>query len=406
MKKLLVSSLITLSAGLAFAGNGSSGGGNIYGNQFNPWFLHNTKTVSYCLEVAPEFSDISEDKIASMVDEAFGYWARTFSRTTFREYIDEVSGVNLRLGTQNFVREMACAATTDIKFQFGFLSEDQKESWPGYRQLLAGAFRTSYDEVHLRGRGVIYIAPERGALRPRSRTLHPKPWSYGTHNALRFTLIHELGHVFGLQDDHFSSWNLMSSRIVENVTRKDEVEDSRDWNVKSIPSPFGCNNDLEAELYYEVETWKPDPFKFNKNSGARPSLTSARQIPEGLAKILGLPEDYTLHIQTIKQLMNISFEGRDYAKINFTQSRGGEINADEAISLYLTNNQTVFQGIAPESYDIAHEMYSSTRLTRVTDVVLELSNGYQLPVFVNFDQRCWPEIGTVYDGKVVFNIFL
>ncbi len=406
MKKFLVSSLLSLSTGLAYGGNGSSGGGNIYGNQLNPWFLSNTKSVTYCLEVAPGFSDISEEKLASMVDEAFGYWARTFSGTTPYEYIGEVSGLDLRLATQTFVRDAACSSTTDIKFQFGYLSEDQKVSWPNYRQLIAGAFRTSYDEVRLRGKGIIYIAPERGPLRPRSRTLHAKPWSYGTHNALRFTLTHEIGHVFGLQDDHYSSsFNLMSSRFVEKVTRIEQVEAHEDREVKSIPSPFGCNNDFEAELGYEVETGTVGSGEVSKNSAGRPPLASDGRIPEGLAKILGLPKDYILRFKTIKKQMSITFEGREYAKINFTPSVTGEIQSDEAISIYLTTKQAVFQGIAPESYDIAHEIYFSVRQTRASNVVLELSNGYQLPVFVNFDQRCWPEIGTVYEGEVVFSIF-
>jgi guanylate kinase len=61
-----------------------------------------------------------------------------------------------------------CNNSADLKFQLGFLTEDQKKEITNYKQLLGVAYRTSYDQVNLKGQGFIYIAPEKGPNRPLS----------------------------------------------------------------------------------------------------------------------------------------------------------------------------------------------------------------------------------------------
>jgi hypothetical protein len=389
MKKWLTSCFLSIMTTLSYAGNGSSGGGNIYGDQLNPWYLSNTESVTYCLEVAPEFSDIPEEKLGPMIDEALGYWKRTFSRNEAMWEIGDTKA-DLRLGTQSFVRQEACAPETDIRFQFGFLTEGQRAAWPGHRQLIAGAFRTSYDEVRLRAKGVIYVAPEQGPLRPRSRKLHAKPWSFGNHGALRLTLIHELGHVFGLQDDHYSGYGLMSARFVERNAERESVEAVSERYVSAVPSPLGCNEHLDAEFDVISEL----------------ALNPGRTVPgivqkaeTGIEEVLGLPESYEMHVVTRNRETKFYLFGKEFAKIVYPLWEPFLGDTEEAISLYLSENQKVFPGIAPDDFDVAHMMYSTQRSGRIEGVVLELATGLRLPAFVNFDQRCYPEVAVTYEGK-------
>jgi hypothetical protein len=218
MKKWLLSlMLISFSS---FGGNGSSGGGNIFGDQINPWFFQNTTDVTYCLELDDNFSLLSRETVLANINQAFNFWKKKFANV-------KAPGVGLdpmpQVATQNFIYE-ACSPKTDIRFQMGHLTSDQQKKFNNIDQIIGMAFRESYDQKNMHGKGYIYIAPERGSLRPSSLAFADRPWSSqeGKESPLLLALAHEIGHVFGLQDDHTSldSFDLMSSHFVENITQE------------------------------------------------------------------------------------------------------------------------------------------------------------------------------------------
>jgi len=393
MKKWLLSLMfISLSA---FAGNGSSGGGNIFGDQLNPWFLQNTKTVNYCVEIAPEFSSIPKTRILEIISKSFAYWKKTF--TNYSGNFEGDFPFTVNLGSQEFILNEACTEATDLKFQLGFLTADQKKEITNYRQLLGLAYRTSYDEANLRAKGFIYIAPETGVSRPLSPNLHQAPWSFGKNIGFELILTHEMGHIFGLQDDHYSSGGLMSAKFADLVTSKSAIRYVNSVPAKDIPSPFGCNAGFEGDHEFEflgVEIpGDIDP-------------THSALMSDDLRTMLGLPKNYKARFQTVKGLMTIKVEGKKFGHIKLSDF--GEISgsrADTAISVYLTKKQKVFTNLPNIAFNTHLDIYHVVKSISRKGEELKLVDGKSLSVFVQYDQSCIPSVGMIHDDEVHFDIF-
>jgi len=167
------------------AGNSSAGGGVISKYANNPWFLNaNTTKIKYCIK-----SDIfpySDAELDHFVQKGFAFWQA------------QIAGGDsqARIGAQTFVA--SCDGDVDIQFQFGFLTPEQKQAIPDYRDFLSFANRTAYDKVTLRGKGYIYVAPETGPDRPDADYILPNQWTFCQGCVLEESIKHELGHVFGV----------------------------------------------------------------------------------------------------------------------------------------------------------------------------------------------------------------
>lgn len=378
----------------SFAGNGSSGGGNIFGDQLNPWFMQNTKSVNYCVEIAPEFSSIPKTRILESINKSFAYWKRTFAQGS--DTLGQGFPLEIALGTQEFILNESCSDDIDLKFQLGFLTDDQKKELPNYRQLLGLAYRTSYDEVNLRAKGFIYIAPESGAFRPLSPNLHQIPWSFGKNMGFDLVITHEMGHLFGLQDDHYSYSGLMSAKFVENITTKASIRYVNTTAAKEIPSPFGCNVRFEGD--HELE------FRSSDIPGSETKKITAGD--ENIRVMLGLPENFKARFQTVNGSMNIQIDDKDFGQIKineFGMISGSQ--SDPAITVYLTKKQRVFNSLPRIAYNTHLQIYDVLKsITRKGDE-LRLVNGKTLKVFIQYDQLCFPSVGMIYNDEVYFDIF-
>lgn len=225
-----VCGVLGLLASTAFAGNGSGGGGNAFGDQLNPWFLSNTPVAEYCVKVDPAFSRLSEQRVRDVVAAALDLWSKRMKHANV-QFASIHDGIFI--GPQQFLYSPLCRPATDVVFQMGFLTEEQKAWLPDHKQLIGYAYRTEYDKVQLRGKGLIYIAPEVGDMRPKAEGMHETPWSKDDGVALEWALLHELGHVYGLQDDFHAShsFQLMSANFVEQIVSRVTV----DLGVMSMP---------------------------------------------------------------------------------------------------------------------------------------------------------------------------
>lgn len=369
----------------AFAGNGSSGGGNIFGDQLNPWFIQNTKTVNYCVKISPEFSDIGEDRVVEIIEDSLKYWKDAFAdyETNYSTEMYE-EGVILKLGTQVFIRQAACDSKTDLTFQMGFLSEAQRKEI-NYKQLLGLAQRTAYDTVNLKAKGFIYIAPENGELRPLSPKLHPKPWSHKKNLVLKYSLIHEIGHIFGLQDDHYGNDHLMGAKIVETLTDKKRV-DFINTSTIGPPDFFGCDK---------------------QNTGSHEYSFSTTGEISSLETFLGMPVDGHIHIRSSKGTITIDEKKTNKnigtIKLESTNKMLGEIKP--AISIYLTKKQSVISKLPARFVDNHQPLYYKSIESGFKDEELNLANGNSIKVFVKFNGSCSPKIGGFFKGQVYFDLF-
>jgi hypothetical protein len=373
--------LMVLSSFSCFAqamGNGSSGGGNIFGDQLNPWFLQNTKSVNYCVEISPEFSELSKERVLTLISESFEFW-----KELFRNYSTAPSTLeDIQLGTQNF-NLTECDASTDIKFQMGVLEPEQKKNIQ-YKQLIGLARRTSYDPKNLKAKGFIYIAPERGELRPSSPKLYSKPWSYKKNAGLRETLKHEIGHIFGFQDDHYEISSMMSAHHVEDITTKGGLDSINDIAYKAS-SPLSWNEMLEGTV--------------------RMSITV--ETPSNLQIFLGLNHDYNVHLISQKNKLSVwdNKNKKELGYIIYNKSSDNFEKLDSpVVTLYLTPEQKVFSGLSKDDYYNAHRLYNKTIHARLKDQTLMMSNGNSLKVFIQFGDQGM-EIGTTFEDKTYFDVF-
>jgi hypothetical protein len=389
MKKWFLN-FILLSSLSAFAGNGSSGGGNIFGDQLNPWFLQNTNSVKYCVEVDPQFSKLNKAQIVQLIESSINYWKKTFANYSGNFQYDFVFKV--KLATQEFILT-DCDESTDLKFQMGFLTEEQKKELPNYRQLIGLAYRTHYDDVNLKGKGYIYIAPEAGPLRPNSTLMHQSPWSYGKNLGLEMLITHELGHVFGLQDDHYSFFGLMSAKFAEQITSKSNIIYMNSVSRKEIPSPLGCNSSFDGDHEVEIEYTHISGSKFNK-------------INPDIRTELGLPTKFKARFLSSNFLMKIFVDGKDFGQVQLQQY--GELSgglSDPAITVYLTKKQNVFQGLPNRAFNSHLLAYHLERDVTKKGEELKLIDGRSFKVFIKYDQSCMPSIGMLYQDEVHMDIF-
>jgi hypothetical protein len=198
---------------LVSAGGGwVGGGGELIKDGHNPWFLNSVKDVTYCVLLDQTNFGVNDEVVNRSIEKAIQFWKFEFSQATVPSY--ETWG-SLALATQNF-HKVECSESTDITFQFGVLNQEQSAYLRKPQDFAAITVRTNYDQKTLHGRGFVYVSPEKGPLAYNSEGVIGEAWSLQDSKLLDLTLIHELGHVFGLS--HMGNLGtLMSEGFVETI---------------------------------------------------------------------------------------------------------------------------------------------------------------------------------------------
>jgi len=238
MKKFLLLALTLLSASLGNAQGWVSSGGELFRDAKNPWFVRNTKQVTYCVQVDETSITASRESILSEVRSAFAYWQNEYSKAAG-------SGAgHFELGTQVFV-EVPCVSSKDlenpdIRFLFGYgsLSEEEIKYLKKPPQFIGVTVRTSYDPKLLRAKGFVYLSSDLGPQSYENKgTLVEKAWSRTM--LLKYALLHEVGHIFGVP--HLGS-GLMSEVFLNQVLNKNTAEFYEKSPVESFLRP---NEEIE-----------------------------------------------------------------------------------------------------------------------------------------------------------------
>ncbi|MFN7733487.1 MAG: hypothetical protein ACK5OB_16440 [Pirellula sp.] len=240
--KTLISIIATLPT-IALAGDWSSGGGAILRNANNPWFLENTKEVSYCIKFdTKSFSDLPTP-LPEIVETAFKYWKTQMSdlNATTNGYPiskdPKVDYVIIRVATQKFAYNAKCSGNEDITFQFGVLDSKQKKFFGKSSGIIGAAVRTDYDEVNLKGKGFVYITADKGSNQYEGDHLRPNAWHEGKSGLLFRAVVHELGHVFGLSH---GGEGIMAESYSESLLR-DRAVPAEYANGFELPNFFHFN---------------------------------------------------------------------------------------------------------------------------------------------------------------------
>jgi hypothetical protein len=210
---LLLLILVSASASASQGGGWHSSGGELFGDEKNPWFVSNTTEVKYCVKVDTASVNASPDTVRRLIADAFQYWKGEFSRSI------QLPKGHVAIATQNF-SEVDCAlkiADIDFLIGYGTLDSDQVGHLVDPSKYVGVTVRTDYDTVNLRGKGFVYIASDFGphsymTADLRKYTLLPDAWK--KEPLLFYAILHELGHVFGLP--HTGS-GLMSEVFLEQL---------------------------------------------------------------------------------------------------------------------------------------------------------------------------------------------
>lgn len=213
MRSLSLLALLVVLLGPGARGGGwSSGGGGLLKDAVNPWFLNNTKTVRYCIAIDENNFGVSVAAARTQLLKAIQFWKDDF-QSAMMQTLPRFGPV--KIATQDFA-EVACDQAPEIEFLFGILNQEQKVFLRDPAEFAAVAVRTHYDRVQLRARGFVYVSPVTGPLAYNPEGVIEAAWSHQDGQLLYLTLVHELGHVFGVSH-RGSLGDLMAEGFVEGV---------------------------------------------------------------------------------------------------------------------------------------------------------------------------------------------
>lgn len=255
-------------------GGMDSGGAGLYGTDMNPWFLQNTPEVTYCLDVDPAAFHQSLEVVDQIILNAVESWKAVFAESGAKDR-SSVQLFGIRIATQTFKR-VPCDDTVDIRFQLGILTPQQKTQLGNYRQWIGASYRTSYNKKDLKGQGFVYIAADSGPEKPISADLVTDVWTKCDGCLLERTIVHELGHVFGM--GHIGNdWDIMSERHLEKVT-------SQDWYNKHLTTDEGKAFFRERSALYGY-------LNFPQRYSAKDCTILAGDNKNRIRAIFDIPED-------------------------------------------------------------------------------------------------------------------
>lgn len=182
-----------------------SSGGELFSTDSNAWFIQNTKTINYCVSIDEENFGVTLGQAEKQIHLAWAYWKRQINNISLNE-----EGASFKLATQELVK-VDCQAEHDIHFLFGVQPLVTPSTAFEASKTIGRAIRTDYDMKNLKGKGFIYISPEKGAF-ALDLTLGffgrnaERRWAINDGLILRGVLIHEIGHVLGIEH-HGSTFN-------------------------------------------------------------------------------------------------------------------------------------------------------------------------------------------------------
>lgn len=400
--KVLIVTVLGLN--LANAGGWVVGGGELIGDNNNPWFLHNTTEVKYCLKLDEQNFGLTRQESERIIAEGFKFWMRQFQR-------QPTSMPAFPLGRQ-FFKQVTCDQNPDIQFQFGILDLEQLNNLKDIERKIAFTVRTDYDRVNMKGKGFVYISPESGPLKVQNPRVVERPWSRSKSALAQFVLIHELGHVFGIQHDR--NIELMKEDFVEQVV-------SMQSDISSPSFQVFAEQQLKNLNLFEIARDGESPYQNMSCSmdsiepivGGK-KVNQTRQISKKdrllYQKFFNLSDEYGCYglkqmYSESKYALEILFtatQSKQTKKILLTQKTFPMIRNTNLLKIFLPKEQQLYPG----NYNKWDEyLYVGQRQTSVTFKSEWFDGQVVRPVIVSFAPGVNTTVTAEFDGTIYFDIF-
>lgn len=399
MKKFVLSALVGAfgTLGASAQAGWTSGGGELIRDANNPWFLQNTKTVNYCIEIDEPHMGLSRERARHLIRTAIENWKLEF-RTSSRPA--QLKYHQIAVGTQEFV-EVPCHQNIDLKFQLGVLNGEQIKKIGDPTKFLGVAVRTDYDRVNMRGKGFIYVSPAYGPLKFAGEKVREHVWAIEDGALLYGVLLHELGHVFGL---NHSVGYLMGDRFPEIIT-------SQEWPgaehyLKNLPRPWVF--DLPETGFQQKLALAPSTPISVPQEGSRSSLDKWQLMWD----FFGVDPDakgssIAVSNTKIEVFEGVGNESKLIGKANLRQQpscsiASGLSGCRPSMSIWFPEEQQVFPG---ESWGLKSGPYVSKEVVAI-GTYETLDGRVKRGVSIRTDLD-WltPAIAGEMNGKVYLNIF-
>lgn len=386
LTRLSALSLATLASLPAQGGSWSSGGGEILEHAQNPWFLDTPSSapVTYCVTSATDFA-VPQSGLETVVQNALRWWDNEFSNAHYPDNdIPLADGrmIKLRvlLNTTRFVQE-PCSDSTDLAFQFGSLTTAQEAEFDrlqvDLQRYVALTIRTDYSDA-LRGKGFIYVSPDRGPNAFKGQNVRPNAWTDrdSQYSTLQMVLTHELGHVFGLSHAATND-SIMSARMAEVM----------------VSDRFGDIYNLQSFALGAV---------FFPKAGTLYENCRAEGEDKDLRAFFEIPRDLTC-IRVMRNLNQLIVDARfddesPWKRIGIARfSDGGDRRHSNLVTLWLPNTQTVFPTIPPFVSSLAGPSSSEVQQSAQFEFA---ETRRKKPIFIQASAR-YVQVGGVLNDQMV-----
>ncbi|MGZ3797395.1 MAG: hypothetical protein ACXVB1_13565 [Pseudobdellovibrionaceae bacterium] len=214
-------------SGNTMGGSGDGGwigmGGELFKDARNPWFVKNTQQVFYCIQLEKKDMSIDETAANAAFNDALNFWKEEFFRA-----MHSTDG-SFALATQDF-KKVSCEdpqVQLRILFGAGLLNDKEREFLKDPEHYVGVTVRQEYDRKNLQAKGFMFFSNDLNR-----RNFVPAAWS--RPKILRYALMHELGHVFGLP--HIGT-GLMSEVFLDQLIKVEYIDQYERLPVESVVSP-------------------------------------------------------------------------------------------------------------------------------------------------------------------------
>jgi hypothetical protein len=216
----------------------------------NPWFIENTKQVVYCILMDEENFSRPKSDVENAIKDSFLFWKNEIDKTA-----KAAKGLaSFSYGEMEFIKEKNCSKNADIVFYIGYntLTSSLKKGLVNPLNIISTTMQTEYNVKTLKGRGIIYIASDRGEHRFKNPGhLADYPWAH--QSLLELTLVHEVAKVFGLNNvDH----PIAKANFVSRLLDEDHFNNFTTYSLEGVLFPSStvkvCGLDSKVKDWFNI----------------------------------------------------------------------------------------------------------------------------------------------------------